>query len=180
MWPSLFNEYITIWGTQTVPNLILSNDNGFCFPDPSSYCSPLIAANNIDFEDSGPADHGAQFTLDFGPLNGYESASFKIFFGVSDGETAAEVALGAVGSELFSIAQQAGDPTEGLPFTAIFGFGDVGGEDFAPCGECVTSCTDLAAGNYRACNACNVFVSCSVGGIFSQTTCPEPLVWNDA
>ena len=123
--PTTFNEYVTIQGTAAATDVLLAVDNGFNTVDPLGFHSPILATG--DFVDSGPADHGAHFDFGFGALGAGESKSFRIFYGAAADEADALAALAAVGAEVYSFGQQAGDPVGGTPNTFIFAFAGVGG-----------------------------------------------------
>ena len=127
--PTPFQEYVTIGGTAGATNVIAAVDNGFCNVNPLDGCTPLLAGGTGDFLDLGPADHGANFDFDFGPLGIDESVTFSIFYGASLSEIGAFNALNAVGAEVYSLGQSVNDPTGVLPgySTFIFGFKGVGG-----------------------------------------------------
>ena len=104
--PTETKEYITIIGTDA-SKLIYSSDNGFCYDNPLIACDPLyraIGTLNVDFEDIGPADNGAVFDLDLGPLSPGQSVKFDMFYGVAPGEINALAALAKVGAEIASLA----------------------------------------------------------------------------
>jgi len=126
--PTEFNEYVTIGGVGAT-KLIFSNDNGFATPNPLANPGELSGGTtNVNFVDSGPNDHGAYFTFDFGSLAAGESVSFDIFYGAAGSEAAAFSALGAVGAEVYSLGQNSRTgKTDGTPDTFIFGFAGVGG-----------------------------------------------------
>ena len=66
--PTIFREYVTHIGTNAA-DLIFSSDDGFCPGNPLSTnpCNERApGTTNVDFEDSGPRDHGSVFTFDFG------------------------------------------------------------------------------------------------------------------
>ena len=83
--PTPFNEYVTIFGTQTTNNLVASNNNGWCNSSPLIECSIFNDhdTQNKDFEDYGPYDQGSMFEFNFGTLNAGESITFKIFYGAT-------------------------------------------------------------------------------------------------
>ena len=127
--PTHFNEYVTIIGTDA-DDLIYSSNNGFCSSDPLYSCSEIYpnGTTNVDFIDKGPADHGAIFDFDFGPLGPEEEINFNIFYGVAPGESTALQALNSIGAEVASLGQNSNDPAEGSPHTFFFGFSGVGGD----------------------------------------------------
>lgn len=132
-----FSEFVTISGTGTTADLETSHDNGFETADPlGSLSGPLDAATlDVDFEDSGPADHGAYFKFLFGDLADGESLTFKIFYGAASTEALALAALSAESVELFSLGQSSppsGDPVLGTPATYVFAFSGVGGSVIIP------------------------------------------------
>ncbi|HET8869594.1 MAG TPA: PEP-CTERM sorting domain-containing protein [Aquabacterium sp.] len=126
--PTEFSEYVTIGGVGAT-NLIFSNDNGFATPNPLVNPGALVGGTtNVNVVDSGPADHGAFFTFDFGTLAAGKSVSFDIFYGAAGSEADAMAALGTVGAEVYSLGQNNRTAkTDGTPGTFIFGFAGVGG-----------------------------------------------------
>ncbi len=129
--PTEFREYVTIggWGAT---NLLHTSDNGFANPNPYSGDHGAMGygcANNANFTDCGPGDHGALFDFGFGSLADGESKSFSIFYGATPDEKSAFAALGKVGAEVFSLGQSttADGKLLGTPATFIFGFKGVGG-----------------------------------------------------
>jgi type IV pilus assembly protein PilY1 len=137
--PTTFNEYSTVQGWPASALLGTSND-GFAIPDPmvlpvSIGCGAPVNANFID---AGPCDIGARFVFGFGNLAAGESKTFKIFYGASENERMALLALGVVGAEVYSFGQQAGDPGGGTPATFMFGFKGVGGTPVEPVPEPAT------------------------------------------
>jgi len=132
--PTEFNEYVTIKGTATTTLLDDSHDNGFQTANPLFDGDGFSAAtDNADFEDNGPADHGAYFRFKFGDLAVGASRTFQIFYGAAANEAGALKAIAAEGIELYSLGQSiagTGDDV-GRP-TFIFGFKGVGGEAVIP------------------------------------------------
>lgn len=130
-----FSEFVTIKGTATTTLLERSTDNGF------SSVNPLVESNSIlggttdvDFTDSGPADHGAYFRFNFGSLDDGEEYTFTIFYGATDSERTALAAIASENIELYSLGQSGTtptSPTDGTPATFIFGFKGVGGVSLA-------------------------------------------------
>jgi hypothetical protein len=97
---------------------------------------------DVDFVDSGPADHGAYFLFNFGDLLGTDDLltpedettyTFTIFYGAAANEADALAAIAAEGIELFSLGQSndGGNPGNDDP-TFIFGFAGVGGTPVIP------------------------------------------------
>lgn len=130
--PTFFSEFVTIQGTANTTKLIKSGNNGFASADPlssTSYDIYPFGSEDTDFVDLGPADHGAVFDFEIGPLTSGEATSFLTFYGNAPTEADALVALGAVGAELYSLGQSstADGPTLGTPVTFMFAFGGVGG-----------------------------------------------------
>jgi hypothetical protein len=149
--PSAFSEFVTINRGATPPeNLLYSDDNGFADNNPFSTTAlgtdngPLSPATvNADFEDSGPADHGARFRFAFGDLATGESKQFFLYYGAAGNETDADAAVSAAALEVFSYGQPSQadgddpgtlrDPTpNGTPNTFIWGFRAVGGSAVIP------------------------------------------------
>ncbi|MBL8702833.1 MAG: PEP-CTERM sorting domain-containing protein [Alphaproteobacteria bacterium] len=125
-----FSEYVTIKGTATTTLLEHSNDNGFGSANPLVTPAAIVGGTiNTDFNDSGPADHGAYFRFNFGALDDGESATFTIFYGATASERTALAAIAAEGIELYSLGQASseGGAEFGTPATFIFGFKGVGG-----------------------------------------------------
>ncbi|EPR34552.1 PEP motif putative anchor domain protein [Alkalidesulfovibrio alkalitolerans DSM 16529] len=128
--PSEFNEYVTIKGTGTTTLLETSHDDGFESPNPLAFTTPILPGTlDVDFENSGPTDHGAYFKFLFGDLAAGESYSFSIFYGAAPSETLALNALGLIGAELYSLGKST---IAGTPATFMFAFKGVGGEIIVP------------------------------------------------
>ena len=127
--PSEFAELVTIRGTATTTLREFSNDNGFASSDPLAGNPAAIVAGttNVDFTDSGPADHGAYFRFNFGTIAAGESYTFNIFYGAAGDEAGALAAITAADIELYSFGQSRGNGASGRPATFIFGFSGVGG-----------------------------------------------------
>lgn len=128
--PTNFSEFVTIQGWPAT-KLLHSSDDGFSASDPLSAPGTLCsgAVVNGNFTHSGPCDHGAWFSFQFGSLGAGESLNFDIFYGADLNEAAALAALGVVGAELYSLGEStntAGGPATDAP-TFIFGFAGVGG-----------------------------------------------------
>lgn len=128
--PTAFSEYVTIQGLPAAA-VLGTTDNGFLSADPLSGRAGIVAGTtDVNFVDSGVADHGAQFDFGFGALAPGASHSFRIFYGASLSEGDALAALGTVGAEVYSFGQSS-DNIDGLTpdrSTFIFGFAGVGGE----------------------------------------------------
>lgn len=125
--PTTFNELVTLQGVG-LGDLLDSCDDGFESPNPLAACSGILFTNT-NAVDSGPTDHGASFTFDFGMLANGASKSFKIYYGAAGTEAGALAALAAVGAEgIYSFGQSSGPGggNPGVPATFIFGFGGVG------------------------------------------------------
>jgi len=45
--------------------------------------------------------------------------------------------------------------------------------------KCISSCKNMADGNYQSCKGCNVFASCSGGRLIDSRPCAANLVWDD-
>jgi hypothetical protein len=117
--PTPFSEFVTIKGTGT-KNYDSSNDNGFCLGNPSIDCTEISpGTTDVDFVDSGPVDHGAQFRLKFGKLNAGESVSFTTYYGVAPDEKSAKAAIKTVGAKLYSFGQSS---VNGKPATFIWAY----------------------------------------------------------
>lgn len=126
--PTTFNELVTIQGVGAT-NLVLSHDNGFDTGNPLAATSALTpGTTNVNFTDVGPSDHGAYFKFNFGTLAAGATKTFNIFYGATESETSALAALAAVGAEVYSFGQSAGNGATGTPGTFIFGFKGVGGK----------------------------------------------------
>lgn len=125
--PTEFGEFVTIQGS-LLGNNIETCDDGFYTADPTDQnCSGIMESPNTNFVDSGPADHGALFTFNFGSLLDGESRTFNIYYGAGATEADAFAALAAVGAQgIYSLGQSSGGENTGAPATFIFGFGGVG------------------------------------------------------
>ncbi|HIF52107.1 MAG TPA: hypothetical protein EYQ42_11385, partial [Thiotrichaceae bacterium] len=153
--PTEFNEYVTHVGVtkslsaEKLPKLIQACDDGFQLPDPmSSSCRELALAlkrwswyysrgapstnygptKNVDFEHSGPADHGSSFTFQFPDLKCGESVSFMMYYGVANTRVKAIEAVKAVGADLYSLGASKSS-RDGITF--IFAFKGVSGVKLA-------------------------------------------------
>jgi hypothetical protein len=137
--PTPFNEFVTIQGWPATALLATTND-GFRSPDPLSSRNELGGcADDANFTDCGPNDHGALFDFGFGDLAAGETKTFSIFYGWTATELQALAALGAVEAEVYSFGQAfddadgdgIGDSDIGLAgmnrATFIFAFKGVGG-----------------------------------------------------
>jgi type IV pilus assembly protein PilY1 len=135
--PTEFNELVTLQGVGS-GFLVDSCNDGFHTPNPLVDCgdlgtsvSPLL--EDVNFVDSGPDDHGALFTFNFGDLLNGASRTFSIFYGAAPSEAAAFAALAAVGAEgIYSFGQSNGNGSTGTPATFIFGFEGVGAPPITP------------------------------------------------
>lgn len=122
--PTAFREYSTIQGTTGATHVLDANDNGFCNSNPLAGCASLGSTG--DFIDSGPRDHGANFTFTFDALKAGASQSLFVFYGVAPTRSAAIGALAAVGAEVYSFGNSSlGGHVNDQTF--IFGFKGVGG-----------------------------------------------------
>lgn len=136
--PTEFNEFVTIKGTASTTLLEKSHLNGFASADPLDTSCDADGCGfggvDVDFTDSGPADHGAYFRFNFGSLADGESYIFSIFYGATGTEAAALAAIGAEAIELYSLGQSSLDDGQltGSPATFIFGFSGVGGDPVEP------------------------------------------------
>ena len=140
VFPTPFDEFVTIFGTATTSQLIASGNNGFLTADPTTVtpfscgqadgyeCTP--GTRDVDFTDVGPDDIGSVFDFDLGDFAPDEEKTFKIFYGNAPTEVSAISALTAVNAELYSLGQSntVDGPTLGTPVTFMFAFGDVGGK----------------------------------------------------
>lgn len=130
--PTEFSELVTIAGTATTTLLELSHDDGFESSNPLASTGAILpGTTNVDFVDSGPADHGAYFKFNFGTLAAGASYSFDVFYGAAGTETGALAALGAIGPELYSLGQSFGPASATSP-TFFFAFKGVGGSVITP------------------------------------------------
>jgi type IV pilus assembly protein PilY1 len=143
--PTEFSELVTLigWAAPGVPlgDLVDSCNDGFQTGNPLVDCTNNFFGDHEDenFVDSGPFDHGARFTFNFGGLAPGEVKTFSIFYGAAAGEAAALAALSTAGAEgIYSFGQCnpasvfcGGPPSDGLPATFIFAFGGVGAPPIA-------------------------------------------------
>ena len=138
--PTEFSEFVTINGVTTTTDLVFSNDNGFCSPNPLSLttggCSEISSGTtNVNFFKAGVADHGAAFVFDFGSLADGASKSFDIVYGAAANEADALAVVSAASLELYSLGYSR-SPTDGLANVNspvfVFGFVGVGGTPVIP------------------------------------------------
>lgn len=135
--PTPFSEFVTIKGTASTTFLIKSHDDGFETPAVGAFTSPILGGTeDVDFTDSGPADHGAYFLFEFPDLEPGKSFSFNIYYGAAPTEAAALAAIGSESIELYSLGQSVDDSLGlnpgGRYATFIFGFKGVGGTPIEP------------------------------------------------
>jgi hypothetical protein len=132
-----FDEFVSIVGTGAA-NLEASSDNGFATSQPATVAGPIAPGSvlggttDVDFTDSGPADHGAYFRFNFGTLLTGESVSFDIFYGAGPTEASVLATLGSLvpGIELYSLGQSRSPGSPATPVdtpTFVFAFRGVGG-----------------------------------------------------
>ncbi len=140
--PTPFSEFITIGGWPAT-NLVSTHSDGFEFANPLVTGSGFAGcAEDANFTDCGPTDHGARFDFAFpallavdDPLTAEDETArtLTIFYGAAPTEDDADAARAAVGAEVFAYGQcnpaisTACSPTSGTPITYIFGFKGVGG-----------------------------------------------------
>ncbi|MCW0180783.1 MAG: autotransporter outer membrane beta-barrel domain-containing protein [Zavarzinia sp.] len=126
--PTEFSEFVTIAGLPA-GNIVATSDNGFANGNPLEATGSISAPENENFEDNGPADHGATFDFHFGNLAVGDTREFVIFYGAAANEAEALDALRAVGAEVYSLGQSSGvgGAEDGTPATFIFAFAGVGG-----------------------------------------------------
>jgi hypothetical protein len=126
--PTEFSEFVTIAGLPATA-IVATSDNGFANGNPLDPTGAITAPENSNFEDNGPADHGATFDFNFGALDVGGMQSFVIFYGAAATEEEALAALRAVGAEVYSLGQPSSDggAADGIPNTYIFAFAGVGG-----------------------------------------------------
>jgi len=124
VYPTPFDEYVTIQGTATDPRGLYADNNGFQSPGPLDSRSGTTG----DFVDLGPFDHGAHFDFGFGGLSDGASVNFAIYYGAAGDEAGALAALAAVGANVYSFGQTETDPVGGTPNTFIFALGDTFGK----------------------------------------------------
>jgi hypothetical protein len=138
VFPTAFNEFVTIAGTTTTTQLRASGNDGFMTSDPLSTASSglpvapyelTLGTRDTDFTDVGPDDIGSVFDFSMGNFAAGESKTITTFYGNAPTEVAAKTALGTVGAELYSLGQSntPDGPTLGTPVTFIFAFANVGG-----------------------------------------------------
>jgi hypothetical protein len=129
IYPTYFDEYVTIQGVGSAANLLYADDNGFQDPNPLLTRSASNVGNMVD---NGPDDHGAHFDFGFGPLPAGGTQTFRIYYGAAPTEAGANAALTAVGAEAYSFGQSNGGQVTGSPVTFIFAFSGVGGSVLIP------------------------------------------------
>lgn len=126
--PTEFSEFVTIQGLPAT-DIVATSDNGFADGSPLVATGNITAPQDSNFEDDGPADHGATFDFSFGNLAVGDTKEFTIFYGAAANEAEALEALRAVGAEVFSLGQatDAGGGPANDQNTFIFAFAGVGG-----------------------------------------------------
>ena len=133
--PTEFAELVSIAGTASTTDLERSHDNGFNTANPLGGDGPILGATtDVDFSDSGPADHGAYFRFNFGALAAGASRTFEIFYGAATSEAGVLAEIAAQGIELYSTAtcNLTSCSATGSPATYFFGFRGVGGVPVIP------------------------------------------------
>jgi hypothetical protein len=121
--PTPFNEYVSMHGSQN-PYVAYTSDNGFASADPLSGPSFILdGTEHVDFNNSGPADHGALFDFQFGALAPNDTKAFTIFYGASLTKASAIDALSSVGAEVYSVAQSSDNESGDQPGNSVFAFG---------------------------------------------------------
>jgi len=119
--PTPFNEYVTIQGAVSDPEILYSDNNGFQTPGPLFARGSLGATG--DFVDFGPQDHGALFDFGFGILPPGATERFTIFYGAARDEASALAAIAAVNATAYSLGQPTSSPPDvGAPNTFIFAY----------------------------------------------------------
>jgi Ca2+-binding RTX toxin-like protein len=135
VFPTPFNEFVTIQGTAT-PRHVHSGNNGFLSSEPgvtigafSGYHIGPISPNteDVDFVDVGPSDIGAVFDFQIGPILPGQSTHFTTFYGNAPTETEALAALHTVGAETYTLGQSnsINGRALGTPVTFIYAFDTV-------------------------------------------------------
>jgi type IV pilus assembly protein PilY1 len=136
-----FREYVSISGVSasvaktTFPKVLYAGNNGFMMPSPLQSSSNHMMGSpdgkarlNTDFYRSGPNDHGATFTFQFGNLACGGSSNFMIYYGAADNRVNLETALAAEGVSIYSI----GESSSAFANPFAFGFKGVSGVALAP------------------------------------------------
>jgi hypothetical protein len=131
--PTEFDEYVTIGGVGA-SDLVFSNDNGFCAPNPLGSCSEIVSGTtNVNFTTAGPTDQGSYFVFDFGTLAAGDSTTFDIFYGAGADNATVWSALGTVGAEVYALGYNSSTGAPGFNDpTWAFGFSGVGGTPVTP------------------------------------------------
>ncbi|HEY7314837.1 MAG TPA: Ig-like domain-containing protein [Gemmataceae bacterium] len=164
--PTAFNEFVTLQGWGTTDVLKYTSDNGFASANPLVNPGTLSAPINENFTDSGPADHGAVFDFDLGPLAAGAKTSFNIYYGAAGNEADMLSALDAVNAKVYSLGEPntPDGPTLGTPNTFAFAFGNLrsGGVNQAP-----TAAPDSLS------TAVNTPVTVSSASLLSNDTDPD-------
>ena len=117
--PDEFNEYVTHGGVEANletngGNVRYASDNGFASSDPRDFAGFMRSDTvNVDFEDSGPDDHGSVFDFAFGDLGTGESRTFNIFYGSTANEADALAAIATLGANVWSFGQFSGRDING-------------------------------------------------------------------
>jgi type IV pilus assembly protein PilY1 len=136
-----FREYVSISGVSasvaktTFPKVLYAGNNGFMMPSPLQSSSNYMMGSpdgkarlNTDFYRSGPNDHGATFTFQFGNLACGGASNFMIYYGAADSRVNLETALAAEGVSIYSI----GESSSAFANPFAFGFKGVSGVALAP------------------------------------------------
>lgn len=113
--PSPFSEYVTHGGVAanlvaSGGNVLFASNNGFASSDPLTGANWIdVSTVNTDFVRKGPSDHGSVFDFSFGSLAAGETRIFNIFYGTAATEASARSKIAALGANVFSLGQPAGD-----------------------------------------------------------------------
>ncbi len=118
--PSPFSEYVTHGGVvanlvANGGNVLYASNNGFATSDPLVGAGVLgyDSTVNTDFIKAGPADHGSVFDFSFGSLAAGETRIFNIFYGTAATEASALSKISALGANVYSLGQPAGEDPGG-------------------------------------------------------------------
>ncbi len=141
--PTPGNELVSIQGVPALlglangSNVYRTDNNGFNSGNPFSFSS--YGLQDVNFVDSGPADHGALFDFEFEALADGATRTFATYYGVAPTKAAADTARFAANGNpldedislysygITSASVPGLNVSTGAPNTFIFGFGSAGG-----------------------------------------------------
>ncbi|MFN9933887.1 MAG: hypothetical protein ACK55R_13130 [Cyanobacteriota bacterium] len=167
--PTEFNEFVTHSGVASHlealgGNVRFASDNGFATSDPRVPAGSILGGTtNVDFDKSGPTDHGSVFDFAFGNLAPGESRTFNIFYGAAGNRAEALNAVATISPDVYSLGQS----------TLNSGGGGGGGGE----GETLAAVTDVIAADAANDDAPTfLFAFKGVGGVEVGLTQDNPIL----